>query len=197
MDKTTIDTYNRTAQEYDAETTDFWNLFPRTIIDTFADTTHDRVLDVGSGPGRDGLILKEKGLDVICLDASEAMIALSASRGLESVVGDFLELPFTDETFGGVWAYTALLHIPKSDIDTALSEIARVLVKGGIFGLGLIEGDTELYRESSDIKLPRWFSYYRKEEVEGLLQKHGFTVTYFEQFKPASKNYLNFISRKN
>ena len=197
MDKTTIDTYNRTAQEYDIETTGFWNLFPRTVIDTFADKTHGRVLDVGSGPGRDGLILKEKGLDVVCLDASEAMVALSTSRGLASVVGDFLELPFPDGDFGGVWAYTALLHIPKSEINTALSEIARVLTKGGIFGLGLIEGDTELYRESSDIHLPRWFSYYRKEEIEDLLNEHGFTILYFEQFKPASKNYLNFISRKD
>lgn len=197
MDTTTIDTYNRTAQEYDTETTDFWNLFPHTIIDTFAEKTQGRVLDVGSGPGRDGLILKEKGLDVICLDASEAMVALSTSRGLTSVVGDFLELPFSDETFGGVWAYTALLHIPKRDIDTALSEIARVLAKGGTFGLGLIEGDTELYRKSSDIKSPRWFSYYRKEEIERLLQRHRFTILYFEQFKPASKNYLNFISRKD
>jgi len=197
MDKTTIDTYNRTALDYDAETTGFWNLFPRTIIDTFAEKTNGRVLDVGSGPGRDGLILKEKGLDVVCLDASEAMVALSTSRGLTSVVGDFCKLPFPDETFGGVWAYTALLHVPKSDIDTALSEIARVLAKDGVLGLGLIEGDTELYRESSDIQLPRWFSYYRKEEIESLLQKHGFTVLYFEQFKPASKNYLNFISRKD
>jgi len=50
MDNITIDTYNRTALEYDAETTDFWDLFPRTVIDKFANLTQDRVLDVGSGP---------------------------------------------------------------------------------------------------------------------------------------------------
>ena len=196
MDKVTIDTYNRTAQEYDTETASFWDLFPRTIIDTFASITHGRVLDVGSGPGRDGLILKEKNLDVVCLDASEAMVALSTSRGLQSVVGDFCKLPFPDAVFGGVWAYTALLHVHKDEVGTALSEIYRVLAKGGVFGLGLIEGNEEQYRESSGINLPRWFSYYRKDEVENLLRAHGFTVVYFEQFKPASKNYLNFIAQK-
>jgi len=189
MDKKTIDTYNRTALAYDEETAGFWNLFPHTIIDTFAAMVHDRVLDVGSGPGRDGLILKKKGLDVVCLDASEAMVALSTSRGLNSVLGDFCALPFSDRTFGGVWAYTALLHVSKDEVGIALSEMARVLAKGGVFGLGLIEGDTEQYRESSDIKLPRWFSYYRRDEIEDLLQAHGFAIVYFEQFKPASKNY--------
>lgn len=197
MDQRTIDTYNRVAQDYDTETTDFWKLFPSTIIDNFADLVRGRVLDVGSGPGRDGLILKEKGLDVVCLDASEEMVRLSSSRGLESVVGDFCALPFHDAEFNGVWAYTALLHVPKTEIDTALSEIARVLKEGGIFGLGMIEGDDELYRESSGVNLPRWFSYYQKDEVENILRVHGFTIVYFEQFKPGSKNYLNFISRKN
>ncbi|HCR52578.1 TPA: hypothetical protein DIV48_02940 [Candidatus Kaiserbacteria bacterium] len=197
MDKVTIDTYNRTALAYDAETAGFWDLFPRTVIDTFARMTNGRVLDVGSGPGRDGLILKEKGLDIVCLDASEAMVALSASRGLNSMLGDFSVLPFPSESFGGVWSYTTLLHVPKANVGAALSEVARVLVKGGTFGLGLIEGDVEQYKESSGVHLPRWFSYYRKKEVEDLLREHGFSVVYFEQFKPRSKNYLNFISRKN
>lgn len=197
MNTVTIDTYNRTALEYDTETAGFWDLFPRTTIDTFADMVHDRVLDVGSGPGRDGIILQEKGLEIVCLDASEAMVTLSSERGLQSVVGDFCALPFSDAAFGGVWAYTALLHVPKSEIGKALSEIARVLAKDGVFGLGLIEGDDERYRESSGINLPRWFSYYRKDEIENLLRTHGFSVVYFEQFKPASKNYLNFISRKD
>jgi ubiquinone/menaquinone biosynthesis C-methylase UbiE len=196
MDNITIDTYNRTALEYDAETTDFWDLFPRTVIDKFANLTQDRVLDVGSGPGRDGLILKRKGLNVVCLDASDAMVALSTSRGLTSVLGDFSALPFPDAEFDGVWAYTAFLHIPKTEIEIALSETTRVLKKGGIFGLGMIEGDIELYRESSGVGLPRWFSYYRKEEIESLLQAHGFTTIYFEEFEPRSKNYLNFISQK-
>lgn len=197
MDKVTIDTYNQTAQEYDTETTDFWKLFPHTIIDIFASKTSGRVLDVGSGPGRDGLLLQEKGLEVICLDASETMIALSSSRGLHSVLGDLCALPFPNASFGGVWAYTSLLHIPKTEIETALREIRRVLVKEGVFGLGLIEGTTEQYRESSGVSLPRLFSYYQKEDVEELLRKHGFTVVYFESFKPGSKNYLNFISQKD
>ena len=196
MDQKTINTYNELAEDYDKETVDFWERFPRTIFDKFIELTKGKVLDVGSGPGRDGLILKNAGLDVVCLDASESMVRLSTERGLNSVVGDFNSLPFKNEEFGGVWAYTSLLHIPKSEVNKPLSEIQRVLNQGGIFGLGLIEGETELYRESSGVGKPRWFSFYKKEEVETILSMHGFEILFFEEFKVNTKNYLNFICKK-
>jgi len=197
MDIQTINTYNELAKEYDIETTDFWDRFPRTIFDKFIDLTKGKILDVGSGPGRDGLVLQKAGFEVICLDASEAMIKISKERGLSSVLGDFNNLPFADKSFDGVWAYTSLLHVPKAQIEKPLSEIFRVLKSDGIFGLGLIEGDTELYRESSGVGKPRWFSFYKKEEVENLLTKYGFKISYFKEFKVNTKNYLNFISKKS
>lgn len=196
MDEKTIQTYNQMAKEYDDETIDFWERFPRTFFDKFAELVQGKVLDVGSGPGRDGLLLKEKGLEVFCLDASEAMIELCKERGLESVLGDFTSMPFEDNSFDGAWAYTSLLHIPKSEVSKAFSEIKRVLKGSGILGLGLIEGETEEYRESSGVNMPRWFSFYTKDEVQKLLGDSGFKIVYFEQFKPRSKNYLNFIAQK-
>ena len=76
MDQQTIDTYNKMAQEYEDETSSFWDRFPRTFIDAFAAAVNGNVLDIGSGPGRDALILKEKGVDVTCLDASEEMVKI-------------------------------------------------------------------------------------------------------------------------
>lgn len=196
MDQRTIDTYNNLAKEYDEETADFWDRFPRTFLDKFIEIAKGSVLDIGSGPGRDGLILQENGLAVTCLDASEAMIALSQARGLVSVLGDFCSLPFPNASFDNAWAYTSLLHVPKSEINKPLAEIQRITRPNGRFGLSLIEGETELYRESSGVDKPRWFSFYKREEIEKLLNEHGFETVYFESFKPKSKNYLNFIARK-
>ncbi len=196
MDRKTIRTYNQMAKEYDEETVDFWQMFPRTFLDKFAELVQGSVLDVGSGPGRDGLLLKEKGLEVMCLDASEAMVRLCEEKGLQSVVGDFISMPFEGNSFDGAWAYTSLLHIPKADLPKAFNEISRILKGNGILGLGLIEGEKEGYRESSGVNMPRWFSFYAKEEIESLLEKHNFKILYFEQFKPRSKNYLNFIAQK-
>lgn len=196
MDKQTIDTYNKMAKEYDNETVDFWNRFPRTFLDKFVQLSGKRTVNVGSGPGRDGLLLQQAGKDVVCVDASETMVKMSFEKGLESILASFNNLPFENESFDGVWSYTALLHIPKKSIDIPLKEISRVLKPSGIFALGLIEGNVEEYKESSGVDMPRWFSFYQKEEIEILCKKHGFELVYFEIFKPRSKNYLNFIFQK-
>jgi ubiquinone/menaquinone biosynthesis C-methylase UbiE len=196
MDKQTVSTYNKMAKEYDDETVDFWNRFPRTFLDTFVELSGKRIVDIGSGPGRDGLLLQEEGKEIVCADASEAMVTLSSERGLESVIAGFDKLPFEDESFDGAWSYTALLHVPKNSIHTPLGEISRVLKLSGKFALGLIEGDTEGYKESSEIGMPRWFSFYQKDEIENVCKEHGFEPVYFEKFKPGSKNYLNFIFQK-
>lgn len=133
MDIKTITTYEKMAEEYDLETIDFWKRFPRTFFDSFIQLAGERVLDIRSGPGRDGLILKEAGKDVTCLDASEEMVRRSTARGLVSIVGDFNKLPFGDGLFDAIWSYTALLHISKATIDVPFAEIARVIKKDGIF----------------------------------------------------------------
>lgn len=186
------------AVEYDNETIDFWERFPATFVSKFRESVKPKgkILDVGSGPGRDGLILQKEGFDMTCLDASEAMIKMCEDRGLKGIVGDFLKLPFSDEEFDAVWAYTSLLHIEKSKIKEALSEIKRVLKLNGIFALGMIEGEKEEYRASSGVDKPRYFAFYKKQELENLLKEFGFEIIYFEEFKPGSKNYLNFISKK-
>ena len=196
MDQQTIDTYNKMAKEYDDETVDFWSRFPRTFLDKFSELSGNEVLDIGSGPGRDGLLIQQAGKEVICIDASESMINISSHRGLKSVLADFNELPFEDKSFDGIWSYTALLHISKKFINIPLTEISRVIKSSGIFALGLIEGDSEEYKKSSGMDSGRLFSFYNKKEVEDLCKKHGFELIYFDTFKPNSKNYLNFIFKK-
>lgn len=184
------------AEEYDTETAVFWEVIPRTFFENFKKEITGKVLDVGSGPGRDALVMQEYGIDVTCLDASVAMVKMSQAKALKTIKGDFMNLPFENESFQGVWAYTSLLHVPKNEIDKAMDEISRVLKPRGIFGLGMIEGDFNGYRESSGVNMLRWFSFYTREEIEKLLKNHGFDIIYFETFKPKSKNYLNFIAKK-
>ena len=151
------------------------------------------LLDVGSGPGRDGLLLTAQGLTVTCLDASHAMVTPRKERGLTAVEGDLLALPFPDNSFQGVWAYTSLLHVSKQTVGTALEEIHRGLVPGGVFGLGMIEGEGECYQESSGVDMPRLFAYCGQEELEQLLLAHLFHIEYFEDFQSRSKQYLNYV----
>ena len=197
MDAQTIATYNQLARAYDDETADFWARFPGEFIDEFAGRISGSVLNVGSGPGRDSVLLRDRGLEVVCLDASEAMNAMTESRGFRSVLGNFEAMPFADGEFGGVWAYTSLLHVPKSGIDQSMKEIRRVLKVGGTLALGMIEGEFDDYRSTSGVDAPRWFAFYTKHEIEGALIRNGFEIVHLAEYKPGTKNYLNFIAIKS
>ena len=196
MDERTVRAYDKLAKEYDEETADFWDKFPQDFLREFAKLARGRVLNVGSGPGRDGLLLKELGLEVVCLDASRAMVKMCEARGLKAVQGDMNELSFEAGSFDGVWAYTSLLHAKKSEVGKAMNEISRVLKDGGVLGLGLIEGEAEGYRQSSGMEMSRWFSFYTGPEAAGLLSRNGFEILAEDHFQPGSKKYLNFIARK-
>jgi len=201
MDKKTIDTYNKMAHEYDEETKDFWEKFPVTFIDEFVRklSSNPKILDIGSGPGRDGILLQKKGMSVTCLDASQTMVSICIQKGLNAIEGDFMNIPFEKNSLDGVWAYTSLLHVSKDEITKALFEIRRVLKDGGIFALGLIEGEGEIYKTSAGIDKPRLFTYYERDEIRKILKNAGFEPVYFEEFIPRSRTYLNFLlkNKKN
>jgi len=74
----TIKTYDKYAQIYDDEVADFWDNFPETFIDNFVSLLHgQRILNLGSGSGRDAILLRNQKLEVVCVDASKAMIDIT------------------------------------------------------------------------------------------------------------------------
>lgn len=198
MDKLTVQAYDAQAEKYDRETTDFWRKFPNQFIKLFADSIDQKgkVIDIGSGPGRDAELLRTAGLEVTCLDASKSMVKLTKKKGFFSIQSDLLTLPFPESTFDGAWAYTSLLHVRKAEIIKAIQEIHRVLKPYGILGLGLIEGMDELYKISTKVTLPRLFSYYSIKEIRDLLTESHFSIFYEQVIKPGSHNYLHFLARK-
>lgn len=197
MDEKTITTYNSKAGQYAQETDDFWVRFPSDFIQVFiTELKGKKVLDIGSGPGRDAEIFRKAGLDITCVDASDAMVALTAKKGLPSILGNFLNLPFENESNDGVWAYTSLLHISKHEVPKALQEISRVLKKDGVFGLGMIEGEGEEERLSMGDGYPRHFAYFTREELKRLAQDAGFIEIFFEKHPVGKKPYLHLLFRK-
>ena len=96
----------------------------------------ERVLDVGTGPGRlvAEIARRRPGLEVIGVDPSEDMLVRARARtsrlaNARVVLASAEDLPFEDESVGAIVSSLSCHH--WSDPAEALAEQARVLRPGG------------------------------------------------------------------
>lgn len=130
------------------------------------------VLDLGCGPGQWAAKIKHAGYGVCAMDASPEMAALAkADFDVDVTVATFDGLEDVAK-FDGIWANFSLLHAPRAEFPAHLARVHRALKPKGAFHIGMKIGTGE-----SRDPLGRFYSYYGAEELIGLLQTAGFTVT--------------------
>jgi SAM-dependent methyltransferase len=134
------------------------------------------VADVGCGPGRDTLALRSRGLRVVGLDLSDAMLRAGGLTGMAQT--DMRALPLRAGSLDAIWCMAAFLHIPREYAQTVLSEFARTVRPGGVLHLAVAEGDSEGWEVASNYgsDARRWFTFYREDALSSLLTLAGFEV---------------------
>jgi SAM-dependent methyltransferase len=97
-----------------------------------------RTLDLGSGEGRLGRDLADRGYDIVAVDASPSMVAAAreASPGMEIHQADAASLPLPDASFDLVVAFMSLQD--ADDLGSAVREVGRVLSPGGHICLAIV-----------------------------------------------------------
>lgn len=191
--KDTIKWYDENAERYSRAIEDYGQ---QGEIDEFALLLPKgaKVLDAGCAAGRDSRLLSKKGLNVTGIDLSVGLIE-AARRGnpnLEFVQGDFLNLPFSDSCFDGIWAHASLLHLETvDDVKKALSEFSRVLKRSGVIHvLVKAQTDEKKFVVVSDTlsEHDRFFQFFKEKEIRDLLNQAGFETEKIEQYKEIDKN---------
>jgi demethylmenaquinone methyltransferase / 2-methoxy-6-polyprenyl-1,4-benzoquinol methylase len=93
-----------------------------------------RALDLAAGTGDIALALSARGARVTALDLTHRMLQLARTKpgaaALRLVTGDMMALPFPDASFELVTTGYGIRNVPR--IETAIAEIHRVLVPGGV-----------------------------------------------------------------
>jgi len=138
------------------------------VVD-YAALSGKKVLDIAIGTGWSTEQFVRAGAEVTAIDLTPRAVELTKTRlglnsldGAEVLVADAQSLPFAEGTFDYVLAFGCLMHMP--DTPRAISEILRVLKKGGKMG-------AMMYNKNS---LHWWYYIYLSKGIlQGKLWKLG------------------------
>jgi ubiquinone/menaquinone biosynthesis C-methylase UbiE len=132
-----------------------------------------QVLELGCGTGRISVPLACAGAAMVGIDRSAPMLERAAQRAktlgsrlrgdLQLVRGDIREMPFRRARFNTVLAaYGVLQSLTRErDLEATLESVARVLVRGGLFGVDLVP------------EVPNWREYENRVQLRGRAGRDG------------------------
>jgi len=174
--------YDLAAPYYDAwKWQAFWRgaelpTLIRTVDQWAAIRGKPRLADIGCGTGWYLGELQARCASVVGLDISPAMLAQARARlpNVELLHADIRDLPLRDGSFDIVLSTRVLSHL--ADVALAVSELARVVSKGGLVVLTNVDSEHD-YEET---RLPiggghiqaRTFKHARST-IQALLESHG------------------------
>jgi ubiquinone/menaquinone biosynthesis C-methylase UbiE len=163
---------------------------PRTIkaIRSITDVKGGKkILEVGSGSGRDSIYLAKLGADCYLVDYVETPLRIAkkiANRenvGVTTVKGDAGSLPFRDSYFDVVYSQGLIEHFTKPEL--LIKEQIRVLRKDGY----MLVDVPQKYHVYTIIKhllmlfnkwTPGWETEYTVWQLENLLKNCGLQLVY-------------------
>ena len=163
MVDSTVEYYNKNAEQFLAETT---NVEFSETQNTFLKLLPDgaMILDFGCGSGRDALEFLRRGYQVDATDGSAEMChAASELTGLPVRQMLFQDLN-EKEKYDGIWACSSILHLPpRTTLKNVLVKMCMALKDGGIayssFKYGTFEGKRN----------DRYFTDFTEESFEDFI----------------------------
>ena len=186
----TVRSYDASAAEYAAEASAMPDWVAREI-DAFVTVLSGsgRVLEIGSGGGRDALEFEKRGIAVRRTDVSRGFVELLHQRGFEA---DLLD-PLTDDLadpkrpatlYDGIWACASLIHVARDDFSTVLGRLAQATRTGRPLHVSVREGDGEHVSTHNSAEASRRYveTYWREAALRSALADAGWTVREVQRY---------------
>lgn len=163
-----------------------------------------RVLELGSGPGRDARAIASSGLAVRAVDHSGTAVARGRAwpgrpDGLEYEEANLVDaLERTGSgSFDAVYAHAVYMILSEAEVDHVAEEVHRVLRPGGLHLFAVRSVTDPIAREGAEVAPdvrqrsldPEPIRYFRRETVEWFT-RHGFDRVAAEDVTPAHMWYV-------
>jgi SAM-dependent methyltransferase len=112
------------------------------LLGELAGVGRQRILDLGCGPGRDLVALRDRGHEAVGLDGTLSFVEMARTHaGVEVLHQNFVGLDLPPTHFDGVFANATLFHVPASELGRVLAELRACLRPGGVLFASNPRGD--------------------------------------------------------
>lgn len=171
----TIEAYNNNLQEYingtPHEVSGEMKVWLDKSVENLPKTA--RILEFGSGFGRDAAYLENSGYSVQRTDAASAFVDLLREQNFEAEHLDAIhdKLPDNQDL---VLANAVLLHFKREKAISVIQKTYDALNQEGTFAFTLKQGEGESWSEDK-LSSPRYFCYWKSEQIRPVLEEIGFS----------------------
>lgn len=147
---------------------------PKTFFKIIKDLPqHTTILDVGCGTGTFLKTVHEIRPDVTLYGVDIGERSENLPEYIDFYKTSVFEMPFADETFDVVSLFSVIEHIEINSIDKALSELCRVLKKGGYLYIETLSNWSVLFNFYDD---PTHIRPYTKFSLSLMLEQHDMNI---------------------
>ena len=176
--------YDRVAENYAEQFRDEMDKkpFDRKMLDWLAEKVGGLgvICDMGCGPGQIARYLRGRGVKVCGVDLSPEMVrqAQSLNPDISFQQGDMFALgDIADNSYGGIAAFYAIVHIPPPSVVLALQKLRRVLRPNEVLLLAFHIGQGIKHVEEflgNEVSLD--FFFFETEKIKDYLRTAGFEL---------------------
>lgn len=135
-----------------------------------------RVVDFGSGPGRDASGFLDAGIGFVGIDLAVGNARLAAANNVSVVASSIAAPPFRPRSFDAAWSMSTFMHVPEPEAAQVAAAMAGPLWPGAPLMVGVWGGIRR--DEIEQTKLPgeqRLFSLRTAVHNQTLLEAAGAT----------------------
>ena len=157
-----------------------------------------KVVDVGCGAGVPVTkFLVDSGLSVTGVDFSESMLNLATKNVPEAtfVKQNMTELDFKDDTFDGLTACYAIIHVPREKHGPLFQTFHRILKPNGIMLITM--GSTGWEGTAAFHGVPMFWSHYAPEKTLQIVTDAGFEILFDKLIRDGGETHYWILAKNS
>lgn len=191
----TLDAYQNKTQEYVENTPAVDDELKTWIRKALAHIPKDgKILEIGSGFGRDAEYIQELGYDIVCSDAVDSFVEILKQKGFHTRKLNVLADTIND-TYAMVFADAVLLHFTPEEAASVTKKVCKALTNKGIFALRVKKGNGPVWTDAK-LGAPRYFYYWQPDDLKAMLTDSGFTVLSTDENNANNNDWIGLIAQK-